>query len=406
MNKKYNFDISQASWLKLNDIIELVFFIENKQDYFEYLSVSTRDFKVFWELSNTIVSPDITFFQDILIYKNTSFSQKNIKSVWEDRFLVSWGTLLQDICWFLMKQWYDSTHLLGIPWTVAGALVNNSWSGMLGKSLLDNLLEIEYYIREKYYVKSKKDILYSFRNTEFKSMNNLYIDTVTLSFERISEDELLEKKKKRFESRKKLRHIYQYPSLGTCYVSNIHGDYRDISSKFFSIRENKLINIGIDTKYEDYKDFQKEMNAKYELEIEMVNGIYDSDYVGVIFYDRQWNYLLQKRDIDAPSNPSMLTLFWGEREINEEIRDTALREIKEELGISVSQDALKYFGLFLKEHKRCFIFQKEIDDMFDFSRTIVCNEWKYCIKNISTLSDILEDQDMTPLFKKVLFYKL
>jgi ADP-ribose pyrophosphatase YjhB (NUDIX family) len=66
----------------------------------------------------------------------------------------------------------------------------------------------------------------------------------------------------------------------------------------------------------------------------------------VIFLDEQGLLLLQQKTYDAPNFPGVWSLFGGHTEGDESPRETAKREIKEELDLDLPLPAFKEFKTF------------------------------------------------------------
>jgi len=401
MKKNDNFSIAENSPIKFSDILHWVYIIEQQEDYFEYLKMSKRDFKVVWALSNTIVSLSATEHIDILVCNNTK--EPKIYFLENGYVIVSSDSSLSRVCSQLLAKWYDCTYLLWIPGTIGGAVVNNSWSGILKKSIFDNIVQVEYYFRDIKYQKFAKDILFSFRNTEFKCGYNIFITQVVLKFHKMNSLALSHKIQERRTSRSKLKDIYACPSLWTFYIGNRKLDYQDIISEKLCIINNKIVNCGSNSTYQDYCEFKKKINQTYELEVEEITEPSGADYVWVLIVDRENNFLLQKRDTGAPKNKGMITLFGWKREKEESIRWALRREIREELDLDIGEN-LAYLGLFLKNNERCFIFCKEVENINDFCNTISCYEWNKYIAYIADIKHIQFESKFTETLKKVLAY--
>lgn len=64
-------------------------------------------------------------------------------------------------------------------------------------------------------------------------------------------------------------------------------------------------------------------------------------WAGVILYNLKTNQvLLQKRDSKAPMNPNKWSFFGGDGQPGESLEDCLVRELKEEIGITISPDKL------------------------------------------------------------------
>ena len=71
-----------------------------------------------------------------------------------------------------------------------------------------------------------------------------------------------------------------------------------------------------------------------------INGI------GIILKTPQNTFLFQERDQNILRNPGMITPFGGGLEHNETLIECAIRELKEELELSITPDDLKEVGVF------------------------------------------------------------
>jgi len=402
-----NFKIWDNSSFLLQDTLDYVYVINNQKDYLSYLETTNQDFKVVWELTNSVINPEIINKLDILIYKDNRNTDEIV--FLSDRTIeVVWNIQLKVLCRELLKRWYDASYLIGIPWTIAAACVNNSWSGRLNQSILDNVIRIEYYVKNKKYNKNIWEILFSYRNTEFKCMNNIFISKIVLKFEQIERSELSIKIEKRYAERSKSQEMYTQGSLGTFYIKNYGLDYKDILGDKISIVHNKIINYSQEAYYTDYTHLLKNVNILYEIEIEHVKSINKNDYVWLLVIDKNSDILLQQRDGKANNNKNKISLFWWAIEQGESIQEALNREVQEELSINIRDT--HYYGLFMKDngemYQRCFVFYKYVYSIDDFLKETHCQEWNIFIKNLSNITQIIADNIYTPLLKKVLIYVL
>ncbi len=402
-----NFNLKENSPFKLNDILNNVYIIENITDYLNYIKNSNSDFKVLWELTNTIINPNIEENIDLLFFKdNINLDSINFLEDWIVSVL--WNVKLKILSSELLKNNYDCSYLIWIPGTVAAAVVNNSWSWKLWESILDNVIMIEYYIRDKKYIKVINDILFSYRNTEFKFTKNLFISKIYFKFKKIEKEKLTQKMEKRYLDRSNLKEIYIKPSLWTFYIRNNYLKYWDIISKKIHLQNNKILNIWHNLTYKDYINFKRKLNIFYEIEIEEVSKPYKNDYIWLLIIDKNNNILLQKRDNNWFLNKEKIWLFWGGVEENEWLKEALIREIKEELSIDISH--IDYNWLFIKDYtnaiQRCFIFKKYVENLNDFIKNIKCKEWNILIDNLSNIDNIINDENYTFILKKVLIYNL
>ena len=69
----------------------------------------------------------------------------------------------------------------------------------------------------------------------------------------------------------------------------------------------------------------------------------------VIIVDEDCNVLLHQRDQNAPINPNRWGLFGGISERDESSVETAVRELKEELSISIDPNDLVYFQTYKRK---------------------------------------------------------
>lgn len=71
--------------------------------------------------------------------------------------------------------------------------------------------------------------------------------------------------------------------------------------------------------------------------------------VGVIIHDADNRVFLQHRDAQAPTNPEKWGLWGGSVEDGETLVVGAVRELEEELSITVAGSNLTYFGRYASE---------------------------------------------------------
>ncbi len=69
----------------------------------------------------------------------------------------------------------------------------------------------------------------------------------------------------------------------------------------------------------------------------------------VLFNSKRKEVLLQKRDSKAPVNPNIWSFFGGGSEKGENPEDCLCREIKEEIGVSVDRNKLKFFRSYVNQ---------------------------------------------------------
>jgi UDP-N-acetylenolpyruvoylglucosamine reductase len=394
MKKIRNADLSKLSYFWLNSPLRDIFVINNVKDYKSYLAVSTRSFKLVWWLSNLVIWWDNPNKLDILVAEKKIIDDSDIEYN-DDHILVNSLISLNQLCTELLKRSYDCSYLLGIPWTVSWAIVNNAWSGKEKKSIIDNLIELEYFYKNKTYIKKKKDIVFSYRNTELKCKNNIFVYKVKLQFDKISRDELDKKIAKRMEYRKRYAQIYAQKSLWSLYVDG--KDALDVADPHFILNNNKIIHHSGNASYEQYEEFKDKLDKNRELEVEEIIDSYKEDYVGIIVHDADHNFLLQLRDDSWCQNPSQISFFWGRIEEWEWIFEGLSRELLEELSTNFDQE-IQYYSMFMKWNKRCFIYRTCVEDLHEFSKKCECKEWD--IRIVSQHD--LDKENLSNLSKKVL----
>ncbi|XKT74337.1 MAG: NUDIX domain-containing protein [Patescibacteria group bacterium UBA2163] len=84
---------------------------------------------------------------------------------------------------------------------------------------------------------------------------------------------------------------------------------------------------------------------------------------------------LQMRTQDAPHNPGMYGLFGGSCERGESAEDALVREIQEELSITIEPAQCRYFGEFEEYVSVVSLFGKEVDE--DFESLVNVQEGEY-----------------------------
>ena len=72
---------------------------------------------------------------------------------------------------------------------------------------------------------------------------------------------------------------------------------------------------------------------------------------GVMLQTSKGTYLLQKRDMNAVMRPGMIAPFGGGVEGDESLKECAIREMKEELGLNLKVSNLEEIKLFESKEK-------------------------------------------------------
>jgi 8-oxo-dGTP diphosphatase len=82
--------------------------------------------------------------------------------------------------------------------------------------------------------------------------------------------------------------------------------------------------------------------------------------VAIIFEGKNNTVLLQLRDKKAPTFPNMWGLFGGALEDNETPIEGAIRETKEELGITLNKEDFQFLSTLSYENNQFYIFKAKL----------------------------------------------
>lgn len=92
--------------------------------------------------------------------------------------------------------------------------------------------------------------------------------------------------------------------------------------------------------------------------------------------DSQCYFFLQKRTADAPTNPGRIGFFGGGIEEGETANETVLREVKEELGLDLEAEAVKFFSQYhFQGLGKCNVFIFEVKESFATEVSVHEGEW-------------------------------
>ncbi len=383
-----------------------IFEIKSISDFFSFLKLK-RDFKVVGCLTNTIISSKDTA---ILLYNN---QKQNINLPLQRIFEVEANVLLPALVNCLLSYNLDCTYLLWIPGTLWGAVVNNSGSWKLWRSILDNVEYIIYYNNkgERFRI-NKTDLIFWKRFSEFKCWNNIFIHKIWLKFPKkdkiILEKELNDRK----IYRDKLFQDKCRYSLWSFCIKTPNEIIEDKCTDNIILKNNK-ISFNKNVSFNEISLFLEKFSGSYlsEKEIEIYDDSFKNKgkYSGYFVYDSLWRFLLQKRDSKKTiQNSWKIVTFWWALNDNENIFSWMQREIFEELWIIITD--IDYCLFFLKQNKTigrqtlCFIFVKKVEDIYEYTKDIKCYEWKIFIDNYSNFDNIMKDKRYSTIAKKVILY--
>lgn len=398
VNSIENFDTSSKSSIWLGKILKKAYFLDSKESYFDYLKNFNdgKEYKIFWSLSNTLIQDE--YINDIIFFEKNVVEESDILiQNWEVE--VNCGIKLSYLANYLLKKGFDCTYLLGIPWTVGGAVCNNSGSWKEKKSIFENIDRIIYYERGREVVKRRQEIIFSRRFSEFKNKKNIFLYKCFLRFEKKERSYLLNIINKRLEQRKSYRFIYDEFTLGSLFIGNSSTTLPDeIIDGNFSIKMNKIMNKKKSNELIDiynFSSFVKRIELQYNLqkEIQIIdfkkyNELYY--YAWLIIMDRYGKILLQKRD-DFPNiqNSWKITFFWWAIEKDEGVLGGLKREVNEELGFILENSRVSFLNTFMKYEENfsvdCYIYTLEVEDVGIFANGLRCNEWSFLIANIDII---------------------
>lgn len=119
----------------------------------------------------------------------------------------------------------------------------------------------------------------------------------------------------------------------------------------------------------------------------------------VLLYTRQGKLLLQERDGNTRLYPNQVGPFGGGLEKNESLRECALRELKEELELTLTEDDLEDIGHFESLHKKGAYIQMFVAKDID-TKTLVLREGRSVIE--LSPEEALRHDKVTDFTKRVL----
>jgi UDP-N-acetylmuramate dehydrogenase len=210
---KSNEPLKNYSYIKIGGQAKEIIFIENYEDLKE-LENSEKEYFVLGNASNILFSDD---------YINKSFLKlcglNKIEDMGNGVLKVGAGLKFSDLISYTNKNNYGGLEeIAGIPGTVGGLTAINA--GAYGLEIFSKILEVEY-LDKNYQLKSKTkdEIDYSYRNTEFKKNKNI-ITKVTFELSKgydiVKVLQLLSKRKE--------KQPLEYPNIGSIF-KNPKNDY-------------------------------------------------------------------------------------------------------------------------------------------------------------------------------------
>ena len=119
--------------------------------------------------------------------------------------------------------------------------------------------------------------------------------------------------------------------------------------------------------------------------VEPEEKVNTSVFTSCFIVDSKGNLILQKRGDNWPRYPGFISMFGGEVNLGETPREGLVRELKEELGVNVSSEHLRFLGLVTEASSN---YEEQVYEYFwhadiEFS---VCNEGE--IIRFASLSDL------------------
>lgn len=120
---------------------------------------------------------------------------------------------------------------------------------------------------------------------------------------------------------------------------------------------------------------------------------------GVLLYTPQGTLLLQERDGNTRLNPNQIGPFGGGLEKDEDLRTCALRELKEELELTLTAEDLEDVGIFESFHKKEVYIQMFVAREINIT-TLVLKEGRSIVE--LTPKEALQHDKVTDFTKRVL----
>jgi 8-oxo-dGTP pyrophosphatase MutT (NUDIX family) len=102
------------------------------------------------------------------------------------------------------------------------------------------------------------------------------------------------------------------------------------------------------------------------------------EYVGVILVDDQDRIALQLREQDRELNPDRWSVFGGHIERSEKSEQAAIREINEELSVSLSREKMEYIGRFARNDHAYHMYFYPVSHELDNAELKEGCHWQWC----------------------------
>lgn len=102
------------------------------------------------------------------------------------------------------------------------------------------------------------------------------------------------------------------------------------------------------------------------------------EFVGVILMDGQGRIALQLREPDRKLNPGRWSVFGGHIEKDEQPKQAAIREIKEELSVHLPIENLVPLGRFVREDHAYTIYLYPVSHELEKAKLNEGDSWRWC----------------------------
>lgn len=182
-------DLSNYTTFKMGGLAKKIYFPEDVEDL---KTIQLNDINAFSYIlgggSNLLINDQKVFPSVISIRK---LNDRIMTSEVDGQYYVGAGVTLQKMIRSVNKQGYGGIeYLFSVPGLVGGAIYMNAGRGrMIGKSISDHILSVDYYQDGQVYTIAKQDCAFGYRTSIFQRMQDIVILGAAFDFRVMEREE-------------------------------------------------------------------------------------------------------------------------------------------------------------------------------------------------------------------------